>query len=61
MTAPSVNLVVSSTTQVPQFIEHANVWNTAGEEPVYLVRMRDGTYAYLKESAITSSGGTKVI
>ena len=54
--APSVTLVTPSKTQVPTHIVHS-INNTAGEEPLYLVHMKDGTYVYLKQSLLSQSGG----
>ena len=55
-TAPAVMLKTSSTTQVPVHIEH--VFNpSVGDEPKYLVKMRDGTLAYVAESLLTQNGG----
>jgi hypothetical protein len=55
-TAPAVKLVTASTTQVPVMIEHV-LNQTVGEEPLYLVRMRDNTLVYVKESLLTQNGG----
>ena len=52
----AVALATPSTTQVPVAIYHARAV-TAGEEPLYLVKMKDGTCAYIKESLLTQSGG----
>lgn len=58
--APVAALASVSSNQVPVFIDHVkNV--TVGEEPVYLVHMKDGTWAYIKQSLLTQSGGTVVI
>jgi len=58
--APSVALVTSSTTQVPVCIIHA-ISVTAGEEPLYLVKMKDGTFAYIRESLLTQSGSIVIL
>jgi hypothetical protein len=55
--APVVALTSPSTTQVPVCVLHSNVLS-AGEEPLYLVKMKDGTCVYLKESLLSQSGGT---
>jgi len=54
--APTVSLATPSSTQIPVYVVNA-VATSAGEEPLYLVRMRDGTYAYIKESLLTQDGG----
>lgn len=58
--APAVSLVTPSTTQVPTHIVNS-YGQTCGEEPLYLVHMKDGTYAYLKESLLTQSGAVVVV
>lgn len=54
---PSVALVTPSKTQIPTHIVQSQCV-TAGEEPLYLVHMTDGTYVYIKESLLSQSGGT---
>ena len=59
--APTVALVTFSTTQIPVLIEHAYANQTAGEQPLYLVHMKDGTWVYLPQNLLTQSGGKVVI
>lgn len=54
--APTVSLSTPSSTQIPVYVVSA-VTTSDNEEPLYLVRMRDGTYAYIKESFLTQDGG----
>ena len=56
-TKSPVQLATPSTTQTPVAIEHGVVFS-AGEEPQYLVQMKDGTRVYMKESLLTQSGGS---
>lgn len=54
-TAPSVQLLVSSTTQIP--VASVSIYNpTVGESPKHLVRMKDGTLVYLPENQLVQNG-----
>jgi hypothetical protein len=52
--SPAIKLVTPSTTQVPVAILHS-ISLTAGEEPLYFVKMRDGTCVYIRESLLDQS------
>lgn len=49
--APAMQLKTSSVTQVPIFSLH-DISLSVGDEPLYFTSMRDGTFAYIKESLL---------
>ena len=61
VSAPSVALATPSTTQIPVSIDHSHQVTTAGEQPLYLVHMKDGTWVYMPENLLTQTGGKVVI
>lgn len=57
--APVISLK-SGNGQIAVYAEHAACY-TAGEEAMYLVRMKDGTCCYKKESELSQAGGSVMI
>lgn len=56
--SPTVALVTASTTQIPTHIDHACQFTTAGEQPQYLVHMKDGTWVTMPQNLLTQVAGT---
>lgn len=56
ISAPAVQLVKSSVTQIPVHAEHSIVFSK-GEPAKVLVKMRDGTCVYISENDLSQDGG----